>query len=287
MNKPSSLELLSLLALGTLVFGSGCAKSELLSKSCQASDDQKGSFNAKLEELPITLFIDSSFNHSQRQAAFAAATEWNRQAGGAGQAFIFDSKEAAVPASVRLFDANTAEGACAGGLGGTKSVYLVNVSDSADAVRVGLSGNGTFATTVQCKSDIYIRSQAIYFNTSVTPAAQVGSVMLHEMGHALGLKHSCAKGTEDDPEGAGYRACQGLAADHPYRTAVMYPWLSNVDPLRTGGAQILNAYPRYFPQNPYQRYNSEAAPHWRGEALEMKENLRENDKVRFNCLYGE
>ncbi len=85
--------------------------------------------------------------------------------------------------------------------------------------------------------------------------AQMESVVLHELGHALGLDHSCSGGA-----GAkDFIACSGVSgAHHPYRKAVMYP------ELLAGSAAI---------------------PEMSRGGVDHKESLQTNDRERTACRY--
>jgi hypothetical protein len=80
-------------------------------------------------------------------------------------------------------------------------------------------------------------------------SSQFSSVVIHELGHSLGLDHSCveAKGSTK------FRSCVGLSEDDPYREAVMYPSLR--------ARASLSDQP------------------------EIKDLLRPNDSMRASCLY--
>jgi hypothetical protein len=110
------------------------------------------------------------------------------------------------------------------------------------------------AATLRCFAHGKVDHQVMlaYLNGGSVGADSVhfGSVVVHELGHTLGLDHSCMLGAGSDK----FRACAGLPESHLYHQAVMFPTLR--------------------------------ARRSRFEQPEIKNQLRDNDVRRSSCLYG-
>ena len=82
-------------------------------------------------------------------------------------------------------------------------------------------------------------------------------MILHELGHSLGLDHSCDTSGGSD----GFIGCSELPSDHEYRFAVMFPGLKARVAVVDPDSGTVNFAP------------------------ETRETLTSNDADRASCLY--
>ncbi len=215
---------------------------------CRLAGDQEASYLHKIRAtLPVSVTIDSRFTPAHRAEVERAVSVWNASSNRLLGRDFFRPTVAGISA--------------AGVPGGRDDCSFAGASDRFVIVRedsaarwneLGL-GSGNPGVTVSCTvGDGPVRQltrQVIMIHTSYARREQFMSVALHELGHAGGLDHSCVSeaGRKD------YADCGGLADAHPYRVAAMFPSLM-VGPAGSGG-------------------------------YEMKEDLRQNDLDRTQCLY--
>jgi hypothetical protein len=104
--------------------------------------------------------------------------------------------------------------------------------------------------TLRCRTPSRLVRQTILVRPDLMPKVQVESILLHELGHTLGLDHSCAF-HRNEPDWVG---CSMLDPSHPYVMAVLYPLISKNE-----------QYP---------------------DRSEIKETLEQNDRDRALCWVG-
>lgn len=127
--------------------------------------------------------------------------------------------------------------------------FVILLEDSAERwERAGLNSM-TPAITFRCTIGDQLAKQVVLVHREYTDPRQYQSLILHELGHAAGLDHSC----NSQGDSSRFRSCEGLSEEHPYFTAVMYPVF------RVG----------YSPR----------------AITDIKHTLRSNDKERARCLY--
>jgi len=91
-----------------------------------------------------------------------------------------------------------------------------------------------------------------YFFVSGTRQPDLTSILLHELGHLLGVDHSCVASTSTKASGGGYPICDSSDLKQEYYDAVMFPTVF---------------------------FNSDGTG-------QVRSLLQTNDQGRANCLYG-
>jgi len=214
-----------------------------LSASCSAPADQKGSFMARVARFPLKVRVDSRFTLAQRQTIAQVVSTWNSVGHSILNGPLFVIEASTVSASTLSDDPRS----CGSDFGGEESFAILRETSNTHWSSIGLAKTVP-AATFRCDTGV-VSQQVIYTFPELVSDSQFSSIVLHELGHAIGLDHSCL-----DKEGrSDYRSCFGLEESHAYRQAVMYPWL------RTSAAK---------------------------GAGEVKEALRDNDKLRAGCVVG-
>jgi hypothetical protein len=228
--------------------GAGDFDSEaVISEGCHVASDQRGSFMAKVKGLPLHIQADSGFTSEERAGIARAVATWNAfgQAQVGGDYFTLAFVD--LPSSRHSADPKD----CSGSDWGTADTFsIVRETSESRWNRELQFGNSIPAATLRCFSHSRVAHQVILTYTRIIDPLQLESIVLHELGHSIGLDHSC---TSDDSS-PKYRSCDGLDETHPYHLAVMYPTL---------------------------RARSRPT----GEP-EIKEALMDNDELRASCLYG-
>lgn len=219
------------LAAGICVIGAGAGVSGCAAKSsagkavvtdCVLPEDQTGTLAAQWKATPVPLAIKSgSFNDSETAAIKQAADTWNEFFQTTRGAPIFDYGGG----SFRQSSAAKPQSVCSQG--------IINGTSFSGSVVIYKSGTWPYsnkdaiALTSFCPSPakplpkIYmgiIEVNYQHFFLSGKKQPDMTSIFVHELGHLMGLDHSCASGTK-----AGFPNCSSGSLNPEYFNAVMYP----------------------------------------------------------------
>ncbi|MCC7440745.1 MAG: hypothetical protein IT285_03870 [Bdellovibrionales bacterium] len=215
--------------------------------------DQQATVTARWPLTPIPLAWHTTFNASETAAMVSAAKTWNK--------FYKESR------GFDLFDhgggrkaSTNVNNVCSAAaiVSGTEYTGNVMILKRTDWPGTGSHGSGVIALTTVCSLPIggeplkrisngIIESNYENFFISNKPLPDTESIYLHEMGHLIGMDHSCAINSNSQ----GVPDCNDLNDSHPYFVAVLFPSI-------------------FFPD---------------GQNGEERRVLQANDMGRANCLY--
>ncbi len=217
--------------------------------------DQKASFMALVPEVGMPVYIDPGFSDEERQLILKSISEWNKSG---STAFFTVANDDEIEKNWETIK-NINPRDCSSDENIVHPIPIIK--EVSEEVWETIGFDSTIpGTTLRCSSNDKVIKQSIHIHTGIAHPAQLRTIATHELGHTLGLDHSCQK--EDGDE--FFRSCTGLQEDHPYRKAVMYPILKNTIA-------------------PADKNNSSSTSSTIID-VEKKEKLQENDILRLKCV---
>lgn len=227
-------------------------------------DQGTGSFNGQWAGLPVALLLDKDFyltDGGEAMTAMRGAIQsWNTWASLRGKTgFVISNDGTGFSAGREIPDLLTScsQSSYSSAVTEAVGIWKINGTGTRRNQRdaCGTETNGTtkkiLPYLVQGQTDWITQSGRIVgasillnfedYNAPGKDRVDVESLLLHELGHVLGLLHSCNGSTSNSTDTTSSPAC-GMAPSQ-YLNAVMYPYL------------VVNQERRKLQQNDYNRIN--------------------------------
>jgi len=215
------------LTLLTATLGMGCGKKGATDSfdgiACGASDQYHSYMNPMDSTLVQTISVDSAFDAEEVAKIQAAVDTWNSDSRSAVGHDLFRTQVLGISAQAVPVAANDCSFPGAHG-----AFSIVKITDQETWTNLGFSKNNPGVTIRCAQNRDFAEKQVVLLNTAnMQSIPQIfQSVILHELGHAIGLDHSCDAANANIP---GFAGCKKPGTDESYKEAVMYPYVNPAD----------------------------------------------------------
>lgn len=210
-------------------FLSSCgASTKGVTKECKINSDQKASLLGHWSVRPVPLaVIANDFSANEVAALQAAIGTWNQffKVSKGFQLFLAGNVPLATAptGTQKLTKSTVCSQASVNANGFNRPIVITKVKSG------WTYGSGVMALTSTCQAAVSGASTPAFysgvievnfenFHNAGQPIPDLQSTVSHELGHLLGLKHSCSAGSDN-----AIVACN--SASEEYRDALMYPAL--------------------------------------------------------------
>jgi len=203
-------------------------------KECGLPEDQKDSLVARWEKIDSThsvrlAFKRGDFTQDEQKKITSAAAKWNLFFMSNYRLKVFDYGLDSSPYQIDFPDSSSCSQSLVDSSGAMTSAVGIykqktRTSGAATSQVVATTGICAYRKLATNKLPYFFYSSIsvnwIDFFSAGKPDMNLHYTVLHELGHLLGLGHSCKLGSTDATQSI---LCSALPEGHEYLSAVMYP----------------------------------------------------------------